>query len=147
MYLNPGGGQTLGLEITMTCIQWVKMLKTSTQSMPFPFLTHLHTLHLPIARRPNLPSNKFARIDRHQTNRTNSRNSPPKAERDDIMQIKVASKEWQAAKIDRCSAQDAEDHDGVPGRDLRSDHDQFVDDEHREADGDHALEACLVVLG
>ena len=60
-----------------------------------------------------------------------------------VRQIKVSCQEWYAAYIDQCCAQDADIHDPVPCDNLKSHHDQFVNDEHGEADADHPVRVSI----
>jgi len=106
----------------------------------------LNPSNLPITRRSDFPSHNLAHIDRSQARCTNSRDPPPEANGQDEREIKIPTQERDAAKVEGRGAEDAEDHYGVPGRDFRGDHDQLIDDEHCEGDGNHALEAAAIGL-
>lgn len=52
------------------------------------------------------------------------------------MQVKVAAQEGNASGVDESRADDAEDHDRVPGGDGDGDHEELVDDKGGEGDAD-----------
>ena len=97
-----------------------------------------NTLHLPISRRLQRPAQQLGTINGDQTDGANGQDPPGEAPAPDVGEVEIGAEEGDGAEIDGGGGEDAGGHDPVPGDDLAGDHDELVEDEDGEGEGDHA---------
>ena len=107
----------------------------------------LNPLHLPISRRPERPPQQLRAINRDQADGADSHDPPDKAPAPNIGEIEVIAEKGDGAEVDGHGGRDAGGHDPVPGDDLAGDHDELVEDEDGEGDGDHARGVFVLIVG